>query len=171
MSLPTDTPWPRSPHLRFGAQRTPTHRHQGVDLAAPTGTPVRAIAAGRVVVALRTPASSSARWRGRGYGRHVVLDHGNGTWSLYAHLDQVDVNDGDELDEGAQLGRVGRTLFDPARPAALTRAPHLHFEVLERFPPRREADRVDPEAYFRARGTEIPFRTRLLSRSRTARAA
>jgi murein DD-endopeptidase MepM/ murein hydrolase activator NlpD len=153
--------------MRFGARRSPTHRHQGVDLAAPEGTGVHAVEAGRVLVAQRDP---GPRWRG--YGRIVVLEHQGGERTLYAHLSDVRVNVGDELAEGAVLGTVGRTLFDPARPGVLARAPHLHFEVLSRFPPRRERDRIDPEAWFRGRGLEIPFRTRLLStRSRTARAA
>lgn len=88
--------------------------HHGVDLGVPTGTPVRAMAAGRVSLA-------GAR---SGYGLAVVIDHGGGWTTLYGHLDRVDVRVGDRVRAGTQVGLSGNT--------GLSTAPHLHFE-LRRF--------------------------------------
>jgi murein DD-endopeptidase MepM/ murein hydrolase activator NlpD len=87
------------------------HFHSGVDLAAPSGTPVRATLAGVAHVV----ASST------GYGLHVVLDHGDGLSSLYAHLARVEVADGDAVTAGEVIGAVGST--------GNSTGPHLHFEI------------------------------------------
>lgn len=108
----------------FGLRVDPldgTHRHHdGVDIAAPRGTPIRAARAGRVVRA------ESAD----GYGKLVVLDHGAGLETRYAHCESIEVRAGDQVAAGALLGRVG----DSGRATG----PHLHFEV------RRDGQPVDP---------------------------
>jgi murein DD-endopeptidase MepM/ murein hydrolase activator NlpD len=111
----------------FGVRFHPllNHRqlHTGVDWAAPTGTPVTAAAAGRVL--------SAERGEG-GLGIMVVVDHGGGWHTAYAHLARFTVTEGDCLKAGDVLGAVGAT--------GLTGGPALHFEV------RREGTPVDPLA-------------------------
>ncbi len=85
--------------------------HTGVDISAPMGTPVRATADGIVV---------HAGWNG-GYGRCVVIDHGNNYQTWYAHLSRIDVIEGDEIRQGEILGAVGTT--------GRSTGPHLHYEV------------------------------------------
>jgi murein DD-endopeptidase MepM/ murein hydrolase activator NlpD len=86
-------------------------RHNGLDFAAPVGTPVLAAAAGRVIDI------------GEYFfnGRMVVLDHGLGLLSLYAHLNSIDVAFADAVDTGRQIGTVGAT--------GRATGPHLHFSV------------------------------------------
>src|SRR5579872_3567258 len=85
--------------------------HTGVDIAAPTGTRVHATADGIVIFADRFG----------GYGRLVIIDHGNGYETYYAHLSRVDVIDGQEIRQGELVGAVGAT--------GRVTAPHLHYEV------------------------------------------
>ena len=91
--------------------RTETFR-KGVDFAAAAGAPVRAVAPGEV---------RFAGWF-RGYGRIVILDHGDGYFTVSGHLDAVDVAVGDMVGEGDDLGTVGRDRL-AVRPAALLRDP------------------------------------------------
>jgi murein DD-endopeptidase MepM/ murein hydrolase activator NlpD len=86
--------------------------HTGLDFEAPTGTPVHAARSGRV---------ASAGWDAGGYGELVVLDHGGGVTSRYAHLSAIDVRTGASVAAGALIGRVGAT--------GRATGPHLHFEV------------------------------------------
>lgn len=96
----------------FGG-RTPFQRfHTGLDLAAPTGTPIYAAKAGRVEV---------AGWSSVGYGFHVVLDHGGGLETLYAHMSRIAVRPGQWVEAGEVIGYVGSTGWSTG--------PHLHFEV------------------------------------------
>ena len=85
--------------------------HKGVDISAPMGTPVRATADGTVVYA-----SVFA-----GYGRLVIVDHGNGMETYYAHLSKFDVVEGQDVRRSEIVGRVGMT--------GRATAPHLHYEV------------------------------------------
>lgn len=85
--------------------------HSGIDIAAPNGTPVKAPAAGEVIY---------DGWL-RGYGRVVVLNHGQGYSTLYAHLSASLVKEGQEVKPGAVIARVGRT--------GNVTGYHLHFEV------------------------------------------
>lgn len=87
--------------------------HRGIDIAPPYGTPVRAAAAGVVVQA-------SGGWNG-GYGTMVVVDHGNGFRTLYAHLSRLNVSVGQTVEQGEVIGAVGTT--------GIVTGPHLHFEV------------------------------------------
>lgn len=114
--------------------------HTGVDIGAPMGSPVRATADGIVV---------HANWNS-GYGRCVVVDHGNGYQTLYGHLSRLDVVEGQEIRMGEMVGAVGTT--------GRSTAPHLHYEVRIRSTP------VNPYRFL-ARGTgaqtaapvEFPF--------------
>jgi LysM repeat protein len=90
------------------------HGYNGVDLAAPAGTPVRAAQAGQVIVA------RASGWNG-GYGFYVVIKHANGTQTLYAHLSALYVTTGDSVVSGQNIGAVGST--------GRSTGNHLHFEV------------------------------------------
>ena len=85
--------------------------HSGIDIAAPNGTPIKAPAAGEVIY---------DGWL-RGYGRVVVLDHGRGYSTLYAHLSASLVKEGQVVKSGATIAKVGKT--------GNTTGYHLHFEV------------------------------------------
>ena len=85
--------------------------HKGVDISAPNGTPVRCAADGVVSFADRFG----------GYGRLVIVDHGNGFETYYAHLSRIDVIEGQEIRQGEFLGAVGAS--------GRVTAPHLHYEV------------------------------------------
>jgi murein DD-endopeptidase MepM/ murein hydrolase activator NlpD len=94
----------------FGTRRSYEH-HPGTDLAAPLGSPVVAPAAGAVVFVGSLPARGNA----------VVLDHGAGVFTTYAHLQRAEVLVGDEVRGGEVIGRVGSTGFSTG--------PHLHWEL------------------------------------------
>jgi murein DD-endopeptidase MepM/ murein hydrolase activator NlpD len=100
--------------------------HPGVDLAEAYGAEIHAAATGRVVHA--GPAG--------GYGNMVEIDHGNGLATRYAHMSDILVEEGQEVDKGAVLGRIGST--------GRSTGPHLHYEV------RVDGEPVDPERYLRA---------------------
>ena len=97
--------------------------HEGIDIAAALGTPVHAAAAGVVI---------HAGWLG-GYGNLVVLDHGNGLATAYAHASAILVSPGQQVDQGATVSLVGST--------GRSTGPHLHFEV------RVNGVAVDPLGY------------------------
>lgn len=97
-----------------GVRSQGIHGHNGVDIAAPVGTPVWAAADGKVIVA------RSGGWNG-GYGSYVVISHSNGTQTLYAHLSRVDVTVGQSVTKGKTIGAMGNT--------GKSTGPHLHFEV------------------------------------------
>ena len=109
--------WPVDGRLMspFGARTDPFSgegaMHTGVDLSAAMGTPVRAAADGIVL---------HAEWFGS-YGKVVVIDHGNGVQTLYAHLSRFDVVPGQEIRRGDTVGRSGAT--------GRVTSPHLHYEV------------------------------------------
>ncbi len=85
--------------------------HTGVDISAPMGSPIRATADGVVSLAEYTS----------GYGRLVVVDHGGGVQTYYAHLSRIDVIAGQEIRRGEIVGALGRS--------GRATAPHLHYEV------------------------------------------
>lgn len=109
--------WPVSGPIRgrFGAQRiyrgTPGSYHAGVDIAAATGTVVRAPAAGRVTLAADPPFTLE--------GRLLVIDHGRGLHSALMHLSRIDVAEGQEVAAGQAVGAVGAT--------GRATGPHLHW--------------------------------------------
>ncbi len=90
------------------------HGYNGVDLAAPTGTPVLASASGDVIV------NRNSGWNG-GYGKYIVINHGNGTQTLYAHLSETIVGSGWHVVQGQVIGYVGNT--------GKSTGSHLHFEI------------------------------------------
>jgi murein DD-endopeptidase MepM/ murein hydrolase activator NlpD len=92
----------------FSGQMT---MHAGLDFAAPVGTPILAAAGGVVSAAEQNPA----------YGNMVVVDHGNGLQTLYAHASKLEVRAGDIVRTGQQIARVGST--------GRSTGAHLHFEV------------------------------------------
>jgi murein DD-endopeptidase MepM/ murein hydrolase activator NlpD len=108
--------------------------HTGVDFLAPTGTSVKAVAAGKVV---------TAGWGGS-YGYQVVIKHADGRYTEYAHLSAISVTAGQSVGTGQRIGRSGST--------GNATGPHLHFEV--RTGPGFGTD-VDPLAYLRAGGVKI----------------
>ena len=109
--------WPVTGRLMdgFGHRNDPFSgegaMHAGVDISAPKGTAVKATADGLVV---------HASWNA-GYGRCVILDHGNGYQTLYGHLSRINVMDGQEIRRGEIIGAVGST--------GHSTGPHLHYEV------------------------------------------
>lgn len=88
-----------------------TRMHTGCDFGASTGTPISAVASGTVVFAGTM----------RGYGNVVVVDHGGGISTLYAHCSVLEVREGVAVTQGQMIARVGAT--------GLATGPHLHFEV------------------------------------------
>jgi murein DD-endopeptidase MepM/ murein hydrolase activator NlpD len=88
------------------------HFHTGIDLAAPLGTPVMAAADGIVVAVAHTSV---------GYGNYVMIAHGGGVITLYAHLLETDVSTGDRVARGKKIGLEGSS--------GLSTGPHVHFEV------------------------------------------
>ena len=107
--------------LRWGRQ------HTGIDIAGVSGDPVRASKAGVVTV---------AGWMG-GYGKAVVLQHGDGTATLYGHNSGILVSKGQAVKQGEQIAAVGST--------GNSTGPHLHFEIILGKNP------VDPLPYLNAR--------------------
>ncbi len=110
----------------FGPRHHPvlgtTRDHDGLDIAAPTGTPVLAAAGGTVTF---------AGSRG-GYGNMVIVAHPNGLETRYAHQHQLTVSAGQSVQAGQRIGSVGST--------GMSTGPHLHFEA------RRGGTPVDPRA-------------------------
>jgi murein DD-endopeptidase MepM/ murein hydrolase activator NlpD len=135
----------------FGYRRREEHTHQGVDLGAPIGTPVYAMAPGVVTHA------SNVFLRGfSGYGRVVVVaSPATATtppiWYLYAHLDQALVPRGASVRAGQLIATVGSTCFNETDPSKACDGPHLHFETSPRpYPQDSEASRIDPAQVFAA---------------------
>ena len=96
---------------RYSERRSAWRLHTGIDLAAPQGTVVLASRAGRVLLVESIS----------GYGTTVLLDHGEGWQTLYAHLHEAIVVNGVWLEQGQPLGMVGMT--------GSATGPHLHFEL------------------------------------------
>jgi len=127
--------WPIDPSARgissgFHDPTYPFRRlfeHSGVDLPAPTGTPIRAAASGYVAWARK----------GRQYGNYVMVIHANGLATLYAHMSRVDVTADQFVQRGSVIGAVGNT--------GLSTGPHVHFEV------RKNGIPVNPINYLTSR--------------------
>lgn len=121
--------WPINARVssEFGYRIHPIYRtrrlHAGIDLGAGSGTPIRAAADGTVL---------SAGWRG-GYGNAVVISHGGGISTLYAHQSSIAVSAGTRVPRGQVIGYVGST--------GQSTGPHLHFEV------RVNGSPTNPRAY------------------------
>lgn len=113
----------------FGVKMHPFYKvlkmHNGVDFTAPIGTPVKATAEGEVYQVVNSR---------RGYGNTIIIGHLNGYSTLYAHLDAIQVQKGQKVTRGMQIGTVGNT--------GMSMAPHLHYEVRLHDTP------IDPLNYF-----------------------
>ena len=97
--------------MRFHPILRRNQMHRGIDIAAPTGAVIKAAGAGTVVF---------AGWKS-GYGKVVVVDHGGGLSTTYAHCSSLVVSAGQSVRQGQSVGRVGST--------GMATGPHLHFEV------------------------------------------
>lgn len=102
----------------FGHRIHPIYKtrkmHWGLDFSAPTNTPIYATGKGKVV---------EVSYSKRGYGHHVIIDHGFGYKTLYAHMNTIDVKKGQWVNRADVIGTVGNT--------GTSTAPHLHYEVFK----------------------------------------
>lgn len=101
----------------FGYRKHPIFKiqklHTGIDFGAPVGTPIYATGDGKVI---RIENKST------GYGKNVVIDHGYGYQTLYAHMSEYNVKVGQQVHQGQQIGKVGNT--------GSSTGAHLHYEVI-----------------------------------------
>jgi murein DD-endopeptidase MepM/ murein hydrolase activator NlpD len=104
--------WPAKGVLTSGYGWRWGRMHQGIDIAAPVGTPILAAAPGVVV---------TAGWNSGGYGNLVEVQHADGSLTLYAHNNRILVRRGQEVAQGQQISEMGST--------GRSTGPHLHFEV------------------------------------------
>lgn len=115
---------------KFGMRSNPFGRgyelHNGIDFRGPVGTPIYVTGAGTV---------EKAEFN-RGYGNHVVVDHGYGYKTLYAHLSKMAVAAGDEVERGTIVGSLGST--------GRSTGPHLHYSLYY------HGDAIDPEGFLGA---------------------
>ncbi len=100
--------------LSGGVKTQGIHGYNGVDIAAPVGSTIFASASGTVIIA------RSSGWNG-GYGQYIVIQHPNGTQTVYAHLSQVYVSSRQAVTQGQAIGASGNT--------GRSTGAHLHFEV------------------------------------------
>ncbi len=102
---------------RYGTRKDPitkkTSMHTGIDIGASMGSNIYAANSGKVVV---------AGWSSKGYGNYVVIDHGGGKSTLYAHMSKIKTTKGATVTKGDVIGLVGSTGYSTG--------PHLHFEIL-----------------------------------------
>jgi hypothetical protein len=103
--------WPSNKHFLSGYDYSPVHR--GIDIAGEEGEGTYATDAGVIVY---------AGWNNYGYGNMVMIDHGNGFQSLYAHLSAFNVGCGQSVGQGDVIGAIGTT--------GASSGSHLHFEIL-----------------------------------------
>ncbi|MFK0255257.1 M23 family metallopeptidase [Streptomyces sp. NPDC090445] len=125
-SLPTSS-YTITSHYGVAGSMWSSGYHTGLDFAAPTGTPVKAVGAGKII---------SAGWSGA-YGYRIVLQLADGTEVWYCHLSSMSVTSG-QVGAGDTIGRVGAT--------GNVTGPHLHLEV------RKGGSTVDPLSWLRSKG-------------------
>ncbi len=125
-------PWPVSRGIvvaRFGNQVHPVLKtvtqNTGIDISVPTGTDVRAVAEGEVAMISWLPS----------YGNLLILNHNNGFRTVYTHLSEITVTQGQRIAEGDVIGKSGESLTGPA----------LHFELW------KEREKQDPEIWLSKR--------------------
>ena len=121
--------WPARGILTSGYGWRWGRMHRGIDIGAPTGTPIVAAAPGIVTY---------ADWDGSGYGYLVEIKHPNGSLTLYAHNSEILVKEGQKVSQGELIAKMGST--------GRSTGPHLHFEI---HPQGNGA--VDPMAYLPSR--------------------
>jgi len=133
--------WPLPGYYRltslFGYRIHPitgkAHSHTGIDIPAPRGTSILAAKSGQVV---------TSGWHSS-YGNYVVIDHGNGNSTLYAHMSSRSVSEGQMVSQGQEVGKVGSTGSSTGN--------HLHLEVRENY------TRIDPESKYRGLSLTHPW--------------
>jgi murein DD-endopeptidase MepM/ murein hydrolase activator NlpD len=103
--------WPISGTINSGFGPRGSSFHDGIDIAAPAGTPIRAIESGEVIYSDQL----------RGYGNMIILRHAAGLISVYAHNERNLVREGQQVSRGETIARVGNT--------GRVTGPHLHFEI------------------------------------------
>lgn len=116
----------------FGVARI-NHRHKGIDIATPTGTPIQPAAPGQVVF---------AGWQ-TGYGNTLIIEHADGSLTRYAHAQQLLVDSGTIVDTDDYIATVGST--------GHSTGPHLHFEIMNKF-----GQQVNPLSVLTQNGIEAP---------------
>ena len=113
----------------FGMRIDPIYRtprmHSGLDFTAPVGTPIFSTGKGKVV---------AVEFNGGGYGNHVIIDHGYGYQSHYAHMSRFNCKVGQEVNRGDMIGFVGNT--------GKSTGPHLHYEIIY------NGEKIDPVHFF-----------------------
>jgi murein DD-endopeptidase MepM/ murein hydrolase activator NlpD len=105
--------WPANKHYLSGFTYSPESNHWGIDVAGNGGEGAYATDAGVIVY---------AGWNDYGYGNMVMIDHGNGFQSLYAHLSEIYVGCGQSVGQGDAIGAIGST--------GRSSGAHLHFEIM-----------------------------------------
>ncbi len=114
----------------FGTRINPFHKghyhHDGVDIAAPKGTPVLAAGPGTVILVKKSELLA-------GYGNYIEINHGNGYITRYSHVEEIATRYGKQVKKGEVIGTVGST--------GGSIAPHLHYEVI------KDNKNVDPITY------------------------
>lgn len=100
----------------YGIRLHPVHKinklHEGIDFTAPEGTPVQATGNGKII---------KVEAKGSGYGKSILIDHGFGYQTLYAHMKEIKVRQGEKVKKGQNIGTVGSS--------GLSTGPHCHYEV------------------------------------------
>ena len=133
---PIGVGWESRVTSEFGYRKDPftgeTRGHTGMDLAVPTGTPIRAALPGTV---------TAAAYDQGGYGYYIMIDHGNGLSTLYGHNSQLLAQVGQAVEAGDIISLSGST--------GRSTGPHLHFEV------RVNGQRTDPRSYLPTSGGQI----------------
>lgn len=113
----------------FGYRIHPIYKtsmpHEGIDFTSPIGTPIYATGNGTI---------SKVEYNGRGYGNNVMVNHGFGYATLYAHMSRFAVRPGQRVNRGDIIGYVGNT--------GSSTGPHLHYEVI------RNGKKIDPINFF-----------------------
>jgi murein DD-endopeptidase MepM/ murein hydrolase activator NlpD len=113
----------------FGYRIHPIYKtsmmHEGIDFTAPVGTEIYSTGNGRVV---------KVEYNGRGYGNHVIIDHGFGYQTLYGHMSRFAVRPGQRVNRGDVIGYVGNT--------GSSTGPHVHYEVI------KNGRKIDPINFF-----------------------
>jgi murein DD-endopeptidase MepM/ murein hydrolase activator NlpD len=105
--------WPANARYLSGNDYSPETNHRGIDIAGSIGSPVYATDSGVIVY---------AGWNDYGYGNMIMIDHGNGWQSLYAHLSEIDVICSQSVGQGDVIGLIGST--------GNSTGAHLHFELM-----------------------------------------
>jgi murein DD-endopeptidase MepM/ murein hydrolase activator NlpD len=116
--------WPSNSHLVNGFDFNPSANHSGIDIDGEEGDPVYAADNGVIVY---------AGWNNWGYGNAIVVNHGNGWQTLYAHLSALYVGCGQSVYQGNSIGAIGTT--------GNSTGSHLHFEMMH------DGTKVDPKNY------------------------